>query len=656
MQWAEVPVALREWLQNAGAVAMIGLAIFGLAYLIRRPEYAAKTWDWITRKVVLLAACAAGTYAVLAIFLVAQIVRITSFSPRVEELVRDIGLAAGGLLALAAVLLPIVASLVSRLRAGRIGALARLSLKEAIRNRVVHIFAGVLLLFLFASWFVESKAEHQVRNYVELVFLAMFLLFCLVASLLGAFGIPADVRSQAIHTIVTKPVERFEIVLGRFLGYGLLLTAGLAVLTAISLLYVVRGVNPRAAEESFKARVPLYSSKLWFWGVAEAGKKSDIGVSVGREWNYRSYISGPHPRNPTSPKQYAVWSFDSVPRHLGEQLRPVRFEFGFDIFRLSKGEEGLGVFCTFTFADGRLEIPQVEKLAEKWRNERNDLLGLASKTLSGDDLEREKQKIEEKLISKYGLYEVGGVEVMDYHTQTPGKDAETQQRIGSRLAHLCQKLNELEESQPREGDAADRPPALSVIVNVDRSSGSQMLGVAKADLYMLAAERSFIVNFFKGMLGIWFVMLLVLGVAVTSSTYLSGVISWFVTLAVFIAGLSLGYMREHAEGKAVGGGPFESLLRLGTRQPQGAPLEPSPTSTVAQTFDEAFRWWMRRLVNVVPDVVRFFDMRRYVANGFDISWGQILFLDSLLPLVGFLIPCGILGFYLMKFREIANPT
>ena len=53
-----------------------------------------------------------------------------------------------------------------------------------------------------------------------------------------------EVRNQSIHTIVTKPVERFEIVLGRFLGYGILLTCGLALLTALSLVYVERGVRP----------------------------------------------------------------------------------------------------------------------------------------------------------------------------------------------------------------------------------------------------------------------------------------------------------------------------------------------------------------------------------------------------------------------------
>ena len=54
----------------------------------------------------------------------------------------------------------------------------------------------------------------------------------MVASILGAFNIPNDIKNQSIHTIVTKPVEKLEIVLGRFLGFAMLLTIGLAVVTA----------------------------------------------------------------------------------------------------------------------------------------------------------------------------------------------------------------------------------------------------------------------------------------------------------------------------------------------------------------------------------------------------------------------------------------
>ena len=103
----------------------------------------------------------------------------------------------------------------TRLSARRIWALARVALKEAIRSRVVLIFSLMAVIFLFADWFVPYKAEHQLRNYVRAIYWSMPPLFLLTAGLLGAFSIPNDLRSQAMFTIVTKPVERMEIVLAR---------------------------------------------------------------------------------------------------------------------------------------------------------------------------------------------------------------------------------------------------------------------------------------------------------------------------------------------------------------------------------------------------------------------------------------------------------
>src|ERR1019366_4327827 len=92
-------------------------------------------------------------------------------------------------------------------------------------------------------------------------------------------------------------------------------------------------------------RVPLYGT-LHFAGTKNA-QKAD---SVGREWGYRSYITGPTKRSEGF-RQFAIWDFAEIPASVLQQTDPVRFEYAFDIFRLSKGEEGTGVHCTFTFVD-----------------------------------------------------------------------------------------------------------------------------------------------------------------------------------------------------------------------------------------------------------------------------------------------------------------
>ena len=70
--------------------------------------------------------------------------------------------------------------------------------------------------------------------------------------------------------------------------------------------------------------------------------------------------------------------------------------------------------------------------------------------------------------------------------------------------------------------------------------------------------------------------------------------------------------------------------------------------------DEGFRWLLRRALTLIPDASRY-DLHPYVANGFDISVSRILLTDNFLPLVGYLVPWFILAFYLINYREIANP-
>src|SRR5207302_394268 len=84
-------------------------------------------------------------------------------------------------------------------------------------------------------------------------------------------------------------------------------------------------------------------------------------------------------------------------------------------------------------------------------------------------------------------------------------------------------------------------PYLKVLVSIDRSSHNQLLGVARRDLYLLAAELPFWQNFVKGAIGLWFSVLLLLGLAVACSTYLSGIISWFCAMFLFIGGFFLDY-------------------------------------------------------------------------------------------------------------------
>lgn len=705
LMWHHLPEALCVWLQNAGGVAAFGILLVLLARAMQRDAGEKNLWN-LPGGLQVVAGYLAYIFAIPAIAYTIVIVGwigawfgiqgafviIPRTNPLQPFTAGDWLLTIGGAVALLIAVTPIAIDLCTRIRWGRIWAMALLSWKEAVRGRVVWVFGAMALIFLFADWFVPAKPEDQLRTYVRVVYWSMSPLFLLTAGILGSFSIPNDVKNNSIHTIVTKPVEKFEIVLGRFFGYGALLTVGLFAVSLLSLLYVLRGVNEEATKESFKARVPIYG-KLLFAGTKEAQKAE----SVGREWGYRSYITGPTFSRRDTVRQYAVWAFSDIPTDLADGKDPVLFEFAFDIFRLSKGDEGHGVNCTFTFAASSITSAALESVTsaaaketakrsaarrkdlekftdavvaimaeQKDRGEQARLIQAAVDAIPEEDdrfkaalqgfgqkyadetrpatrsrllsevTEQARYALDRAIATEYRICLAPNLEVTDQHTQV------------SALAPGVLKI--LGADVPNRDE-----PSLRVFMSVDVAREAQMVGVAQQDFYLMNYEMPFSVNFIKGVVGLWCTFMLVLGVSLACSTYLSSVISFLSTMFLFIAGLFVDYLKEIADKRVDGGGPSESLLRVFGHMPLAAKLEDSPTKSVVDVVDGLFSWCIGRIMNLIPNVNRH-DLVQYVANGFDIGLLDVLFLDNVLPLAGYLVPWAILAYYLMKYREIANPT
>lgn len=671
--WDRLPDAVGVWLQNAGGVAAVAIALVLLARWLQRDPHNLQYWalpPGFQPLLAILKVCLIGSaLGYLAMILIMVGGRsgfrwLSLLSPRVfpQEPFRigDWILAVSGALAMFVALTPIAFDMLTRFSWRRIWAIARLSWKESIRGRVIWVFAVMVLVFLFAGWFVKFKPEDQVRIYVLVVYWSMAPLFLITAGLLGAFSIPNDVRNNSIHTIVTKPVERFEVVAGRFLGYAALLTVGLLILSALSLIYVVRGITDEAKKESFTARVPIYG-QLHFAGTKDPRKGDDVGNAFA----YRSYIKGMTTRKREPFRQFAIWDFAHVPADVAQRDKDVAFEFRFDIFRLSKGVQGKGVFCTFSFVnvdkfksiDPNLQSQELDIQVTTMKQEYELKRDAARKQWDDarkneidptklDEIEKQRdkdyRKIRLDLNIEYGIYETHA-ELADFHTLNVLVPAEA-------LRHILSQNKERRQGQ----DAP--PPALRVFLGVDVSEEAQMVGVAQYDFYLLAYERDFWQNFLKGVFGMWCTCMLVLGVAITCSTYLSGVISFLIAMFLFLAGLFTDYLREISEYRPnSGGGPLEAMIRLGGKIPLAGQLESSPTTSLVQFLDRSFSRVVGFVLNLIPDINRH-DLQPYVANGFDIAWLDLLLLDNAIPVFGYLLPWAILAYYLMKFREIANPS
>jgi ABC-type transport system involved in multi-copper enzyme maturation permease subunit len=643
--WTRLARVGLDWVQDAGGFAMFGLVLWIVnAYLNPVNEVLpnGKKRNRLISPGMLLAAAIAGCLYLVSLGLNYLVSTEPQGTPRIVFLGQqattkgkalDLAMGAAGLVAILGFGGPFFLDCL-RLRWGRVYALAKLSFKEAVRRRVVWVFLSILILYLFpARWFFQEKPEDELKSIIGVTTRGMNVLLVSVGLLLAAFSIPNDIKNLTIHTIVTKPVERFEIVLGRFFGYLGLVTAALLVMTGFGLLLINAGnVAPEAAEESMKARVARYGD-LEF----RSKKQGEFtGIDVGREDVYRRYIAG-HPQS----SQRAIWSFESLPAGFGK-MESVPLEFAFDIYRTTKGEEGAGVQITFEMITHswnptrRIKDPKnpgsLITMQDAYDRDAKDL----TNAVPGTD----KWKKVDALAEQYGRYMFQNWQIFDYHTSSIPVPGGLFRNAAAGTPNS---------ESPIQGRPGTAPRRLQVQLKCE--TPSQFVGAAKYDLYFLESEGSFSLNYFKGAIGLWFRLIIALAIAIAISTYLAGVLSFLTAMFLFIGGFFLDFLTEMAKGMNVGGGPLESLARLIKNSTPTGDLDPTPTVRALQMFDGAWRWTFRRVFNVIPDVDQY-GLTDYVAQGFSI--GPDFLLINLLLVMGYVLPWMVAAYYLMKAREIAG--
>ncbi len=147
--------------------------------------------------------------------------------------------------------------------------IARLTLKEAIRRKIAlgALLLGLVFLAVYglglryirqdlvrAGQFRNAVVTNQIFNFLALSGLYVVnTLFAMMAVLTSVDAIAGDIASGRIHTVAAKPVHRWEILLGKWIGlvvmlalYLLLMAGGVTLLTTVVTGYrvpnVVRGV------------------------------------------------------------------------------------------------------------------------------------------------------------------------------------------------------------------------------------------------------------------------------------------------------------------------------------------------------------------------------------------------------------------------------
>lgn len=121
--------------------------------------------------------------------------------------------------------------------------LARMTFREAARRRIVltGVVLGLVFLVVFSVGFhfvyISASAEaptveETVTNLMKSEFVNMIMLAGLYAvtflsvamgALLGADTLSGEITSGTIQTVVSKPIRRSDVILGKWLGFAILL-------------------------------------------------------------------------------------------------------------------------------------------------------------------------------------------------------------------------------------------------------------------------------------------------------------------------------------------------------------------------------------------------------------------------------------------------
>lgn len=147
----------------------------------------------------------------------------------------------------------------------RVGAIARNTFREAVRDRVLYNLVLFVLLITVCAVFVgELSAANETKIIVDLGLSASLVFGAFIAIFVGTALVYKEIERRTVYAIFSKPVGRAEFLLGKYLGLCATLLVNTVVMgigIALALIYV-RGGWTSAAANVFPAMLLIYLELL----------------------------------------------------------------------------------------------------------------------------------------------------------------------------------------------------------------------------------------------------------------------------------------------------------------------------------------------------------------------------------------------------------
>jgi hypothetical protein len=128
----------------------------------------------------------------------------------------------------------------------RIWAVATNTVKQALRMKIAAVFIVLLIVLLPVmgiSMTGDGTLKGRLQTFVSYGLSLTNLLLCLLTIIVSIYTLTSDIKQRQIYTIITKPIRRYQLLLGKLLGVMLLNTALLLFFSAI--IYTITIYTPK---------------------------------------------------------------------------------------------------------------------------------------------------------------------------------------------------------------------------------------------------------------------------------------------------------------------------------------------------------------------------------------------------------------------------
>jgi hypothetical protein len=149
----------------------------------------------------------------------------------------------------------------------RVLAIARLTFWEGIRMRIVLVFLIILVFLVLRLPFTlhgDGTLTGRLQNFLAYSLGALSVLLSLTTIFFSCATLSGELRDRSLHLVVTKPVSRFEILAGKWLGVNLLNVLILALCggAIYGLAYFIQSRQEQFPLDRYKVRDTVWTARV----------------------------------------------------------------------------------------------------------------------------------------------------------------------------------------------------------------------------------------------------------------------------------------------------------------------------------------------------------------------------------------------------------